>query len=63
MSNRVLYLIKPTSTKTIDHIADASNTGISSWIGKKEKFQMRPIASCFRKLNNSQVNYTTTKLQ
>jgi len=53
--------INPRSTEPIYLITDTSNTGISGWIGQKDKGLIRPAAFHSRKLNNSQVNYTTTK--
>ena len=61
ISYRALKPINPRSAETIYLITDASNTGISSWIGQKGKGLIRPTAFHFMKLNNSQVYYRTMK--
>jgi len=41
-------------------ITDASNVGLSGWIGQKEDGVIRPAAFHPRSLNKGQTNYTTT---
>ena len=61
MSHRSLKPIKSRSTKTIHLIKNASNTEISSGMQQKDEDLMKSKAFHSRKLNNSPVNYTTTK--
>ena len=63
MSNRVLKPSDHINGGTIYLITDASNTGTSGWMGKREDGVISPAAFHSRTLNNSQVNYTTTDKQ
>jgi len=60
MSNAVLKPINHDSNEQIYLITDASNVGISGWIGQKEDGVIRPAAFHSRCLNKGQTNYTTT---
>jgi len=60
MSNAVLKPINHDSNEQIYLITDASNVGLSGWIGQKEDGVIRPAAFHSRYLNKSQTNYTTT---
>jgi len=60
MSNAVLKPINHDSNEQIYLITDASNTGLSGWIGQKENGVIRPAAFHSRCQNKGQTNYTTT---
>jgi len=60
MSNAVLKPINHDSNKQIYLITDASNVGLSGWIGQKEDGVIRPAAFHSRYLNKGQTNYITT---
>jgi len=60
MSNAVLKPINHDLNEEIYLITDASNVGLSGWIGQKEDGVIRPAAFHSRCLNNSVTNYTTT---
>jgi len=60
MSNAVLIPINDDSYEQIYLITDASNVGISGWIGQKEDGVIRPAAFHSRCLNKDQTNYITT---
>jgi len=60
MSNAVLKPINHDSNGQIYLITDASNVGLSGWIGQKEDDVIRPAAFYSRCLNKGQTNDTTT---
>jgi len=60
MSNAVLKPINHDSGEQIYLITDASNVGLSGWIGQKEDGLKRPEAFYSRCLNKGPTNYTTT---
>jgi len=60
MSNAVLKPINHDSDEQIYLITDASNIGLSGWIGQKEDGVIRPAAFHSRCLNKGQTNYSTT---
>jgi len=60
MSNAVLKPINHDSNEQIYLITDASNIGLSGWIGQKEDGVIRPAVFHSRCLNKGQTNYTTT---
>jgi len=60
MSNAVLKPINYDSDEQIYLITDASNVGLSGWIGQNEVSVIRLAAFHSRCLNKSQTNYTTT---
>jgi len=59
-SNAVLKLINHDSDEQIYLITDASNVGLSRWVGPKEDGVIRPAAFHSRCLNKGQTNYITT---
>jgi len=60
ISNAVLKPINHDSDEQIYLITDATNVGLSGWIGQKEDGVIRPAAFHSRCLNKCQTKYTTT---